>query len=146
MANLDEKEVLSKTVFAEARGEPTLGQIGVLWVIINRSNTPPGPGKSFAGKSLKEVCLQPEQFECWWDHEKQRVKSDIDISSDVDKYREIYHLVGEVLAGLHEDPTGGADHYNNPAPKEFGGEGHKKWTENCNETVKIGHHQFYKQK
>ena len=46
------------TVYAEAAGEGEAGQLGVLWVLKNRA--------ARWRMSIQAVCLQPNQFSCWW--------------------------------------------------------------------------------
>uniref|UniRef100_A0AC35EYG1 Cell wall hydrolase SleB domain-containing protein n=1 Tax=Panagrolaimus sp. PS1159 TaxID=55785 RepID=A0AC35EYG1_9BILA len=109
MANLDEREVFKKTIYAEARGEPEVGQQWVAWVIKNRAYL----NRSYwGGSSIKAVCLHPNQFECWKD------KSDIEINEP-----EAYHRISKWADAVYDapqkdDPTGGCDHYNNPSKEK----------------------------
>lgn len=50
-------EILTLTIYGEARGEPIEGQIAVACVIRNRVNK--------RNKSYFEICTQPKQFSCW---------------------------------------------------------------------------------
>jgi N-acetylmuramoyl-L-alanine amidase len=89
----------------------------------------------WGGSSIKNVCLHPGQFECW------NGKSDITITE-----QRAYEGISEWAPGLlaaprHKDPTGGADHYNNPTKEE-----HRSWIDNCDFLRKIGAHHFYKTK
>lgn len=59
--NAVDLDILSRTVWGEARGESHLGKIAVARVIINRFNS----GKWFAGKTIAETCQKPWQFSCW---------------------------------------------------------------------------------
>lgn len=52
-------EVMAKTLWAEARGEPYVGQIAVAWVIRNRAEDKRWP------RTIHQVCKQPWQFSCW---------------------------------------------------------------------------------
>lgn len=132
MARLPELEVFAKTIYAEARGEPHEGQVWVAWVIKNRARA---NRLYWGGSSIKAVCLHPGQFECW------------NGRSDIQTYEsEVYEKIKQLAQMIYntpadQDPTGGADHYNNPDK-----EGSPSWTENCNRVKKIGNHQFYKQK
>lgn len=55
---LTDIEILTLTLFGEARGEPIAGLVAVGAVIRNRIHS----GKY---KSYKETCLAPKQFSCW---------------------------------------------------------------------------------
>lgn len=62
-------EIMSRTIWGEARGETMRGRRAVACVIINRWKS----GKWFNGtdanndgvESIAEVCQQPWQFSCW---------------------------------------------------------------------------------
>jgi spore germination cell wall hydrolase CwlJ-like protein len=60
-------DILSRTIFGEARGEPLAGKIAVGRIIINRAEIDLGnDGKpDWWGETIKGVCLQPYQFSCW---------------------------------------------------------------------------------
>ena len=134
----DQKEydIVKKTVYAEARGEPLKGQKWVVWVIRNRADA----NKSYwGGDRLDEVCKHPRQFECW------DGKSDIPIH-EKEAYDSIDKWLPDVLkTDKSQDPTDGSDHYHNPStPGEW--EKSEEWRKNCVETEKIGKHQFYRSK
>jgi N-acetylmuramoyl-L-alanine amidase len=130
MAHLSEKEVFAKTIYAEARGESRQGQEWVGWVIKNRARM---NREYWGGSSIKNVCLKPGQFECW------NGKNDIPIKEPA-VYQEIVQWSAQLFdAPANQDPTGGADHYNNPTKG-----GYPTWTKNCSRLQKIGNHQFYK--
>ena len=74
------------------------------------------------------------QFECW-DGRPTPI-------NESDKLKQCQRIASNVMAkNAADDPTGGADHYNNPDK-----EGYPGWTNNCNKLKKIGNHQFYKSK
>ncbi|CAF3644235.1 unnamed protein product [Rotaria sp. Silwood1] len=114
----------------EARGEPYEAQTWVAWVIKNRALL----NRSYwGGNTIKGVCLQPGQFECWND------RSNIEIN-EPEAYARISQLANDIFyANQSQDPTGGANHYNHPAK-----EGYPPWTQNCLRLRKIGNYQFYK--
>ena len=130
MAHLGEREVFAKTVYAEARGESEEGQRWVAWVIKNRARMNRG---YWGGNSIKGVCLRNGQFKCW------NNIGDIEIGEQ-GVYGRICQLTNKIYdAPHHNDPTDGADHYNNPAK-----EGYPSWTTNCKVIKTIGNHVFYK--
>ena len=130
MAQDIDRSTLSKTIYAEARGESPEGQAWVGWVIKNRA----AQNKAhWGGNAIARVCRYPYQFECWNGVE------DIAIN-EPNVYQNICRLADQIFnAPASADPTGGADHYNNPDI-----EGYPAWTENCDRLRKIGAHQFYK--
>jgi len=131
MRPADEREVFAKTIYAEARGESREGWLWVAWVIKNRArmNKP-----YWGGSKIRDVCLHPYQFECW------NGKNDISID-EPGLYKDILQLIDQIYPSGGSDPTGGADHYNNPAK-----EGYPAWVSNCDVVRRIGNHVFYKSK
>lgn len=129
---MDGKEIFAKTIYAEARGEPLLGQQWVGWVIKNRAYK----NRSYwGGDRIADVCRKPGQFECW------KCRSDIFIDQP-----EVYKTIRSWSNSLYNAPiahdiTGGCDHYNNPAK-----EGYPQWTRNVDFVRKIGAHNFYRTK
>ncbi|CAG0889654.1 unnamed protein product [Darwinula stevensoni] len=126
----EEYEIVKRTIYAQAHGEPKESQQGVAWVIRNRAdaNKP-----YFGGSRLKNVCLHPGQFADW------NSKLDIPIHE-----KQAYDSIDEWLPNLlrapkDEDLTLGSDHCNNPDM-----EGVPSWTKNCSRTVKFGNLKFYK--
>lgn len=59
LAALTDPQILTLTIFGEARGEPIEGQIAVGCLIRNRVDV----GRW--GASYAKVCLAPWQFSCW---------------------------------------------------------------------------------
>ncbi len=56
LETLSEEEILSLTIYGEARGEKIEGQVAVGCVIRNRLER---------GDRYQEICLKREQFSCW---------------------------------------------------------------------------------
>lgn len=129
----EDLDILTRTVFGEARGEPTLGQIAVAWVIVNRARNP-----RWWGRGIRGVCLQPWQFSSWnaGDPNRQLITA---LAKDDPRYLALRSLMVEVLAGWHPDPTRGADHYctRAVAPKT-------KWARGKTPVAEIGNHLFYR--
>lgn len=124
MSRLSEFEVFAKTIFGEARGEPKEGQIWVGWVIKNRAH--------YRGQSIKDVCLAPQQFECW------NGRNDINTSREEGTYRNIYSLAQRIYnASISEDPTGRCQHFNNPQNEDA------DWIHRATRRKRIGNHVFY---
>lgn len=126
----DDFDVLIKTVWGEARGEPAKGIIAVTWVILNRYHDSRWPD------GVLDVCMQSKQFSVWNDRDINRVKM-MRTNVNSSKMLEVTSLVSGVLAGMYADPTGGANHYHhkniNPS-----------WANPNKITAQIGNHRFYK--
>lgn len=56
---------LALTIYGEARGESYGAKVAVAWVIRNRVESPRYPD------TYREVALQPGQFPCWTDHNRE---------------------------------------------------------------------------
>ncbi|GMT15559.1 hypothetical protein PFISCL1PPCAC_6856, partial [Pristionchus fissidentatus] len=122
-------QVLKKTIWLEARGEPHEGQVGVAYVIKNRANA---NRDYWGGNTIAGVCLKPQQFECWNNRKPE------DTHPKGEGYEDYDGWVKDVLDGKIGDPTKGAQYYNNPDK-----EGYPAWTNNVKKGVKSGNHQFY---
>ena len=58
--HLEDDEIMGLTIFAEARGEPREGRIGVGSTILNRVDH-----RDWDGTTIMSVCLWPYQFSCY---------------------------------------------------------------------------------
>ncbi len=131
----DDLDVMARTLWGEARGEPLEGKIAVAWVIRNRADHPGWWGHGIAG-----VCRQPWQFSCWNADDPNRAKL-IGVTARDEMFRECLMAVAAVLSGNVADPTGGANHYYAP--------GHAKtlspnWAAGAVPTLRLRNHAFYK--
>lgn len=61
MIRLTDIDILARTIFGEARGEPYEGKWGVGRTIVNRWKS----GKWFAGKFIADTAQMPWQYSCW---------------------------------------------------------------------------------
>ena len=91
----DEIYLFARLVYAEARGEPYVGQVAVAAVVLNRLQDPRFP------KTLYHIVFQPGAFTAVTDGQ-------INLHPNTSAFR----AVREALAGW--DPTGGALYYWNP--------------------------------
>ena len=108
-ASLNERDLLAKTIAAEAGGEAYEGQLAVAAVIANRARS----GRW--GKSLQEVIMAPGQFTAWngvtgYAGGKGALNMDR-ISPNQDNYR----VADAIISGQYKDVTGGALNYYNDA-------------------------------
>ena len=128
---LDEVDVLTRTVYGEARGESVDGQAAVAWVIRNRA----AAGRGYMGRTIKEVCLKPKQFSCWNSSDPNR-KQLLTLDTNDQLYKSIRKVVEEVLNGTRDDKTQGSLHYHAKTIKP-------SWTNGKTSVVTIGNHLFY---
>jgi N-acetylmuramoyl-L-alanine amidase len=128
---LDEVDVLTRTVYGEARGESEAGQAAVAWVIRNRA----AKGRSYLGRTIKEVCLKPRQFSCW-DIDDSNRNLLLNINTNSDTYKNIRQIVEQVLNGTRTDDTQGSIHYHAKRVQP-------SWTNGKSPVVTIGNHLFY---
>jgi N-acetylmuramoyl-L-alanine amidase len=63
-------DVLARTIWGEARGEPWDGKIAVAAVMLNRWRS----GRWFAAPTLAGTCQKPGQFSCWLDNDPNKAK------------------------------------------------------------------------
>jgi N-acetylmuramoyl-L-alanine amidase len=89
--NEHDRVTLARTLYGEARGEPTEGQIAVAWVIL----------LSLEG-AVAQVCLAPWQFSCWNQGDPNRARL---LVLRADQCRGQMGAASNVLAGLVADPT-----------------------------------------
>jgi len=71
-----EIDVMARTLWGEARGEPYTGIVAVAWVILNRARADVGgDGKpDWWGEGILGVCCKPWQFSCWNENDPNRAK------------------------------------------------------------------------
>ena len=115
----EEKDLFTRLVYAEARGEPFKGQIAVAAVVLNRVESNLFPD------SIEEVIYQGEQFTPVRD-------GSIDNIPDENALK----AVAQALEG--EDPSHNALYFHNPDTAR-----NPEWfTHNTRQTAKIGNHIF----
>jgi len=66
---LSESQIMSVTLYGEARGESTEGKIAVGSIILERVDH-----REWDGKTVHEVCLMPKQFSCFNEKDPNRIK------------------------------------------------------------------------
>ncbi|WP_226552980.1 cell wall hydrolase [Celeribacter naphthalenivorans] len=104
-----DRDLLAKTLMAEAGGEGAQGMLAAGAVIDNRRKTG-GYGDGFDG-----VIMKPGQFSAW-----NGVTGYANGQGGLDMARmkpseDAYRVADAILSGQYQDPTGGATHYYNPA-------------------------------
>lgn len=131
-------EIMARTLFGEARGEPEAGQIGVADVILARSIDPRWP------KTVTAVCCQRMQFSCWNDTD---VPNDNTVSMksanlEDPQFLQCLHVaVGQLSLmrmGQWTSSVKGANHYLNVRTLSV----LPSWWDPAKITMVIGHHTF----
>ena len=132
---LRDLDIMSRTVWGEARSEDFAGMLAVAQVIRNRTRT------KWARGTLADVCLAPAQFSCWNANDLNRPLLDT-VTLDDDAYLVAYGICCLVVAGEWDDPTGRATHYHNKNMSPY-----PNWASSPQmvRTVEIGRHVFYRE-
>ena len=133
--NEQEVDILARTIFGEARGEPLAGQEAIASVVLNRVMFSKVKKGYWWGNTVIEVCQKPWQFSCWNKNDTNYQLLSQDISSN--KYFQICRRIAlRALAGVLEDKTFGATHYHLRSLRP-------KWSIGKIPCTEIGNHIFY---
>ena len=114
---------IATAVYHEARGEPSIGQVAVAHVILNRVSARQW------GNIPCEVVYQPYQF------------TNIELAAPdytSKEWQEALEIARRSVSGFLPDPTGGATHYYAPERVET-----PWWAKALTYLVDIGGHRFY---
>jgi len=132
----DDVDVLTRTIWGEARGETEVGRIAVGCTIRNRVND--GKTRSWWGEGFRGVCTAKWQYSCWnsEDPNSAYLRGDKPIPSK--EYAMCEQAALLVLGGM-VDPTLGATHYYSASMKTP-----PKWAKGAKQTAVIGAHTFFK--
>lgn len=106
--NLTDRELLARTIMAEAGNQGPVGMMGVGSVIMNRLRNPA------YGNDFTSVILAPGQFSAWNSVTGYADGAQGQDMSKIIPSREAYMVADQILDGNYNDPTGGATHYYNP--------------------------------
>ena len=128
----DPADVLARTIWGEARGEPSGGMEAVASVILNRAAYP-----RWWGHDIVSVCLHPWQFSCWNADDPNR--SQLMAVTEADpQFTEALNIAAAAVAGALPDTTNRADSYADLRVC------HPKWAANNAPVAKIGNHTFFR--
>lgn len=125
-------DILARTIWGEARGEPQAGQIAVAYVAKNRARKP-----GWWGGDIISVCQARDQFSCWRPTDPNRPKL-LGVTTSDPVFVNILKIARKVMAGEVADPTDGATSYHTL-------DCHPGWDANLCVTARIGNHIFYKE-
>ena len=106
--NLSDRELLARTLQAEAGNQGLGGMLAAGSVVMNRANT------SGYGNGLRGVILKPGQFSAWNSLTGYAGGEQGQDMASMRPSAVAYEAADKLLAGDYEDPTGGATHYYNP--------------------------------
>jgi hypothetical protein len=130
--NGDDLDTLVRTVYGEARGEPSEGQRAVAAVALNRARA--------TGQPLSSVVTAPGQFESWDTAATRGAMTSL--SPNDPQYKKIAAAVAPLLDGSAPDPTSGADHFYAPKAQAALGRPKPAWDNGTGQP--IGGHLFFK--
>lgn len=135
----EDLDILARTVFGEARGEPWLGRVAVAYVVLNRVRRPSWWSRwvdGFTSDTVAAVCRKKAQFSCWNPGDpNRRAIEQATVEDPV--FLECLTAASVALAGLVPDPTDGADHYHTLTVSP-------PWSRGVTPVARIGQHLFYK--
>lgn len=101
---LNDLNVLTGTLYGEARGCSPEAQENVAQVILNRFH-------NGWGSSVKSVCLAPWQFSCWNTSDPNRAKILVAYKEDPVVWQALLHTAAAALSGGNPNRINGADSY-----------------------------------
>ena len=132
-----EVDVLARTIFGEARGEPQAGLEAVANVVLNRVKVAQKRGgKYWWGNDVISVCQKPYQFSCW-NRNDPSYKRLINVTPSKKHFATALRIARRAVIGALEDNTHGATHYHADYVSPYWAVGEKSVTT-------ISRHIFYK--
>ncbi len=130
----EEMDLLARLVYAEAAGEPILGQIAVAASVLNRLADPRYPS------TLKDVIMETIEANGKIYYQYSPVLDgriwELDPETQPEAYAASLETIYAAIAG--EDPSQGATGFYNPSKVSSA-----SWVTKQPRTVKIGNHQFF---
>ena len=134
--DMDDVEILARTIYGEARGEKISGKEAVANVVLNRvAKAQARGGRYWWGATVRDVCLKKWQFSCWNANDPNRSKI-LRVSRENRTYQTCLRIARRAIAGTLKDLTDGATHYH--ANYVF-----PPWARGRMYCAEIGNHQFY---
>ena len=129
--NLSARDILARTIEAEAGNQDPTGMMSVGAVIMNRLKNPA------YGSDIHSVILQPGQFSAWNKTTGYAGGSQGQDMANITPSQTAYMVTDQLLDQNYNDPTGGATHYYNPSISNpsWGKQGGGNWMD-------IGDHVF----
>ncbi|MBP5856272.1 cell wall hydrolase [Marivibrio halodurans] len=129
-------DLLARTVWGEARGEPVRGREAVAACVMNRVALATARGGHWWGTNVVAVCRAPWQFACWNEGDPNREQLlAVDRADPV--FQSCLRIARRAVRGALIDPTGGATHYHHEDMLPW-------WAKGRAPTCRIGRHVFYR--
>jgi len=132
-------DILSRTLYGEARGEGVSGLEAVASVVMNRlaiADKKAAQGaRHWWGNDVGEICTRPFQFSCWNEDDPNRGQI-ISLQPGDKLFDCCRRIARRAVNGVLEDKTRSATHYH--AQGVF-----PSWARGKAPSVEIGHHLFY---
>lgn len=129
-------DILARTLWGEARGEPVRGKEAMAAVVVNRVRRAQARGGYWWGGSIVEVCRRPGQFPCW-DAPNPHAAGCAAVTVQDRNFRACLRIARRAIAGVIDDPTAGATHYHARGVVP-------PWTRGRVPSAEIGNHLFYR--
>lgn len=130
---VEARDVLARTVWGEARGEPEQGMLAVAQVVMNRVRARRG----YWGNTVVEVCRKPFQFSCWNANDP-NLPAMLTVDLRQPQFARALRVAGDALSGTVADPSRGATHYHSRWMSPF-----PRWVRGRRHCAAIGNHLFY---
>ena len=130
MFSAKDVEVLTRTIWGEARGESEEGMLAVGHVVINRVIR-----GGWWGDTVEEVCQQPFQFSCWNENDPNRSKLIALNILSPDAGEALWSAL-TVLLEKHPDNTERSCHYHTRGVTPH-------WSHGKTAVMEIGSHLFF---
>jgi len=124
-------DILARTLYGEARGEPREGREGVACVVLNRARR----RTVRWGDTVEAVCLMRLQFSCWNANDPNRAKLQAVTDSDRD-FVACTTIATQAVDGELPDSTDGSTHYCAQGANP-------NWAVGKQPAREYGHHLFY---
>jgi spore germination cell wall hydrolase CwlJ-like protein len=129
-------DVLARTLWGEARGEPVRGIEAVAAVVMNRvARAKAKGGLYWWGGTVETVCRKPWQFSCWNASDPNAGKL-ANVTTDDRRFRVCVRIARRAVGGVLDDPTNGATHYHRTGLLPA-------WARHAEPSAEIGNHLFY---
>ena len=143
-------EVLARTVYGEARGEPELGRLAVANVPCNRASiaarfveTHGRRHPLYGDGTVASACTTKWQFSCWNANDPNlRKLLALDLASEA--AAPSFAAARAALSHSEPDPSGGATHYHTAMSPRDGIDWPPAWAEGQTPTATVGAHVFYR--
>jgi len=128
-------DVLARTIWGEARGQPQEGLEAVASVVLNRVKRAQERGGYWWGGDIISVCQKPYQFSCW-NRSDPNYKKLTAVTEKNIHFATALRIARRAVVGTLADNTNGATHYHTKAISPY-------WAVDQVPTIIIGDHIFY---